>query len=66
MAEADCDRTPVAIVAGARPGIRLVVLSLNLRNPFAIRTYRRAGFADTGTLCDGGASGPQHVYELWL
>jgi RimJ/RimL family protein N-acetyltransferase len=53
-------------VAGHLPGIRRIVLSVNVRNPVAIRTYRRAGFADTGALYHGGASGPQHVYELWL
>jgi RimJ/RimL family protein N-acetyltransferase len=53
-------------VAGHLPGVRRIVLSVNVRNPVAIRTYRRAGFADTGGLHHGGASGPQHVYELWL
>ena len=52
---------------GARlPGARRIVLSVNVRNPVAIRTYARAGFADTGELYRGGASGPQHVFELWL
>jgi RimJ/RimL family protein N-acetyltransferase len=53
-------------VAATLPGIHRIVLSVNVRNPVAIRTYRRAGFADTGALYHGGASGPQHVFELWL
>jgi RimJ/RimL family protein N-acetyltransferase len=53
-------------VAAQMPGMRRIVLSVNVRNPVAIRTYRRAGFADTGALYHGGASGPQHVFELWL
>ena len=46
--------------------MRRIVLSVNVRNPVAIRTYARAGFADTGELYLGGTAGPQHVFELWL
>jgi RimJ/RimL family protein N-acetyltransferase len=46
------------------PGIRRVVLSVNVRNPVAIRMYVRAGFSDRGELYHGGAEGPQHVLEL--
>jgi RimJ/RimL family protein N-acetyltransferase len=53
-------------VAQRLPGIRRIVLSVNVRNPVAIRTYLRAGFADTGALYHGGMAGPQHVFELWL
>ena len=53
-------------VAERLPGIHRIVLSVNVRNPVAIRTYERAGFADTGALYHGGAAGPQHVFELWL
>jgi RimJ/RimL family protein N-acetyltransferase len=53
-------------VAAHLPGARRVVLTVNVRNPVAIRTYARAGFADTGALYLGGAAGPQHVFELWL
>jgi RimJ/RimL family protein N-acetyltransferase len=53
-------------VAAHLPGVHRIVLSVNVRNPVAIRTYRRAGFADTGALSHGGAFGPQHVFELWL
>ena len=53
-------------VAERLPGVRRVVLSVNVRNPVAIRTYARAGFADTGALYLGGTAGPQHVFELWL
>jgi RimJ/RimL family protein N-acetyltransferase len=53
-------------VAEHLPGARRIVLSVNIRNPVAIRTYKRAGFADSGALYHGGAAGPQHVFELWL
>jgi RimJ/RimL family protein N-acetyltransferase len=53
-------------VADHLPGARRIVLSVNVRNPVAIRTYKRAGFADSGALYHGGAAGPQHVFELWL
>jgi len=53
-------------VAETLPGAHRIVLSVNVRNPVAIRTYARAGFADTGRLYHGGAAGPQHVFELWL
>src|SRR3954452_10438422 len=53
-------------VAAQMPGIRRIVVSVSVGNPGAIRTYRRAGFADTGALYHGGAFGPQHVFELWL
>src|ERR671938_840249 len=53
-------------VAERLPGVHRIVLSVNVRNPVAIRTYERAGFADTGALYHGGAAGPQHVFELWL
>jgi RimJ/RimL family protein N-acetyltransferase len=53
-------------VAERLPGVRRIVLSVNVRNPVAIRTYLRAGFADSGALYHGGAAGPQHVFELWL
>ena len=53
-------------VAGHLPGARRVVLTVNVGNPVAIRTYARAGFADTGVLYHRGMAGPQHVFELWL
>jgi RimJ/RimL family protein N-acetyltransferase len=53
-------------VAERQPGVRRIVLSVNVRNPVAIRTYAKAGFADSGAFYHGGAAGPQHVFELWL
>jgi RimJ/RimL family protein N-acetyltransferase len=53
-----------AFVRERLPGVRRVVLSVNLRNPVAIRTYLRAGFVDHGDVYLGGAAGPQHVLEL--
>lgn len=55
-----------AFVAERLPGVRRIVLSVNVANPIAIRTYARAGFADSGRLYHGGMAGPQHVFELWL
>jgi RimJ/RimL family protein N-acetyltransferase len=55
-----------AFVRAHRPGARRVVLTVNVRNPRAIRTYRAAGFVDTGELYLGGARGPQHVFVLAL
>jgi RimJ/RimL family protein N-acetyltransferase len=53
-------------VAERLPDVRRIVLSVNVKNPVAIRTYARAGFADSGRLYLGGTAGPQHVFELWL
>jgi RimJ/RimL family protein N-acetyltransferase len=53
-------------VAQRLPGVHRIVLSVNVKNPVAIRTYQRAGFVDSGRLYLGGAAGPQHVFELWL
>jgi RimJ/RimL family protein N-acetyltransferase len=53
-------------VAARLPGVHRIVLTVNVENPVAIRTYERAGFADSGALYHGGAAGPQHVFELWL
>jgi GNAT superfamily N-acetyltransferase len=53
--------------AGARhPDATHLALTVNVNNPRAIRTYLRAGFADTGRLYHGGRIGPQHVLELAL
>jgi RimJ/RimL family protein N-acetyltransferase len=53
-------------VAEHVPGARRIVLTVNTRNPAAIRAYRRAGFLDRGDLYHGGAHGPQHILELAL
>ena len=55
-----------AELAERLPGVHRIVLSVNVKNPVAIRTYARAGFADSGRRYLGGAAGPQHVFELWL
>jgi RimJ/RimL family protein N-acetyltransferase len=46
------------------PAIRRVVLTVNVDNGPAIRTYLRSGFVDTGELFHGGIYGPQHVFAL--
>ena len=53
-------------VADHAPGARRIVLTVNTRNPAAIRAYRKAGFLDRGELFHGGAHGPQHILELAL
>ncbi|MGH8031417.1 MAG: GNAT family N-acetyltransferase [Luteimonas sp.] len=49
-----------------RPDRRLLALNVNCRNVGAIRTYRNAGFVDTGELYFGGSAGPQHLMVRWL
>jgi RimJ/RimL family protein N-acetyltransferase len=55
-----------AYVTEQLPGVQRIVLTVNMRNPAAIRAYRKAGFRDHGELYHGGAHGPQHVLELDL
>jgi GNAT superfamily N-acetyltransferase len=44
--------------------VRRVVLTVNHRNPAAIATYLKGGFAQTGQDYLGGPVGPQHVMVL--
>jgi len=39
-------------------------LTVNLKNPAAIRCYLKGGFADTGEIFPHGAAGPQHILRL--
>lgn len=48
------------------PEAAAVVLTANLRNPPAVRTYLRAGFVDTGEIYAKGIAGPQHVMRKSL
>ena len=48
------------------PAAQALVLTVNLRNPIAVRSYLGAGFVDTGELYEGGLAGPQHVMRLPL
>lgn len=48
-------------LAAGLPGVELVVLTVNVQNPAAVATYRRAGFVDTGAQYLGGDQGPQHL-----
>lgn len=43
------------------PSARTLALNVHCSNVAAIRTYRRAGFHDSGELVNGGAAGPQHL-----
>lgn len=52
-----------ADLAVRHPQARLLVLTVNCRNPAALALYRRAGFVDSGQLYHGGRSGPQHL--MW-
>lgn len=48
------------------PGYDAVWLTVNLRNPGAIRCYLKGGFADTGDIHPTGEAGPQHIMRLEL
>lgn len=45
------------------PQKRRLVLTVNLLNPAAYASYRKAGFRDEGEIFTGGSRGPQHI--LW-
>ncbi|SDE15710.1 Acetyltransferase (GNAT) family protein [Paracoccus isoporae] len=49
--------------AALYPGMRRLVLTVNLMNPAGYRVYRHAGFRDVGGIYAGGSRGPQHI--LW-
>lgn len=55
-----------AFVAERYPDVRHLALTVNVRNPVAVRAYARAGFRDTGRLDHSGDHGPQHVLMLEL
>ena len=48
------------------PSARSLILTVNVSNPAAYRTYCATGFQDTGEMYLGGGSGPQHVMRLML
>ncbi len=48
-------------LARSRPDAALLALNVECRNVVAIRTYRSAGFVDTGQLLAGGRGGPQRL-----
>jgi RimJ/RimL family protein N-acetyltransferase len=54
------------LVRAVHPGVERLVLTVNAKNPAAIRAYLRGGFADTGRRYLGGAAGPQHVLVMPL
>ena len=41
-------------------------LTVNLRNPGAVRAYVKGGFVDTGEHWLGGDAGPQHIMKMPL
>ncbi len=43
-----------------------VVLTVNAKNPSAIKTYLAGGFIDTKEFYYGGRSGPQHIFKMKL
>jgi GNAT superfamily N-acetyltransferase len=45
------------------PDRKRILLTVNVRNAQAVRSYLRAGYRDSGELYHGGRAGPQHV--LW-
>ncbi len=48
------------------PQARRLWLTVNLLNPAAIASYRKAGFQDTGAIWPHGDAGPQHIMRLAL
>lgn len=48
------------------PGVRSVVLTVNVVNPVAVELYLRAGFVDSGRMHLAGTIGPQNVLVLPL
>lgn len=48
------------------PAIRLVYLTVNLKNSGAYRCYQRVGFKDSGELFLFGGAGPQHIMHYRL
>lgn len=48
------------------PGYDALWLTVNLKNPGAIRVYLKNGFQDSGRLYTKGPAGPQHILRLPL
>ena len=48
------------------PRVRVMVLTVDVRNPAARAVYVRGGFVDAGELYLRGSVGPQHVLRLAL
>jgi hypothetical protein len=48
------------------PGVRSVVLTVDVRNVAARTAYLCGGFVDAGERYLGGSLGPQHVLRLEL
>ena len=55
-----------SFAARMAPDATTMVLTINVANPVAARTYVGGGFTDTGRRYDGGQHGPQYVLELDL
>jgi len=43
-----------------------IYLTVNCKNPAAVRVYEKAGFVDTQALYLGGSAGPQYIMQLSL
>lgn len=48
------------------PTAKAVVLTVNCKNPRAIRSYLTGGFEDTGQKYYGGRAGPQYIMRMRL
>lgn len=55
-----------AYASALYPEKRRLVLTVNLLNPAAYASYRKAGFRDTGKIYTGGSRGPQHILMVDL
>jgi RimJ/RimL family protein N-acetyltransferase len=55
-----------AYLGKAYPQARRLWLTVNLKNPAAIASYRKGGFTDTGAIWPHGGAGPQHIMRVSL
>ncbi len=60
-----CEMLP-AYLAQHYPDACSLWLTVNLRNPGAVRAYAKGGFVDTGEHWLGGEAGPQHIMTMPL
>ena len=60
-----CQMLP-AYLAQHYPRACSLWLTVNLRNPGAVRAYVKGGFVDTGEHWLGGDAGPQHIMKMSL
>lgn len=55
-----------SLVSRVAPDVRTMLLTVNVANPVAARTYVAGGFSDTGRTYFAGRHGPQYILALDL